>query len=247
MNSQLPKFYELAELETFDPGAFQADNEVSQEVCNLVLTLAVIFNDLKDLLYAHIILDSEKPTGQFQPDRHWGSYLGMYNHIFRLLLGLAREIIALLQKEKKATEDHYFKSVIRQLTKEERDAWQALIDASQDTHLKDPVEKFLFFIRTKITFHYDPKEICSGYRNQCILPNRKFERVYISRGCDTADTRFFFADAAVDGYFRRIFPGDDNIKEAIAILKHINLTIRSIVHHFIQKRGYAYRKAGKSS
>jgi hypothetical protein len=42
----------LAQLESFDPEAFQGNAEVPQALCNFVLAIALIYNDCKDALYA---------------------------------------------------------------------------------------------------------------------------------------------------------------------------------------------------
>jgi hypothetical protein len=38
----------LESLQTFDPAAFEGDETVPQKLCNLVLALALIYNDCKN-------------------------------------------------------------------------------------------------------------------------------------------------------------------------------------------------------
>jgi hypothetical protein len=45
----LPGFDTLARLQTFDPNAFIANDKQEQKVCDFILALALIFNDLKDM------------------------------------------------------------------------------------------------------------------------------------------------------------------------------------------------------
>jgi hypothetical protein len=80
MNKCIEKIDDLAKLESFDPLAFEADGTASQDVCNFVLTLALIFNDLKDLVYAHVTLQTQKPIGSFRISRPWGAYSGIDLH-----------------------------------------------------------------------------------------------------------------------------------------------------------------------
>jgi hypothetical protein len=44
MEKDLTKLFELSDLESFDPKAFEGDSVVPQDVCNFVLTLALVFN-----------------------------------------------------------------------------------------------------------------------------------------------------------------------------------------------------------
>jgi hypothetical protein len=46
----------LESLETFDPAAFEGNEEVPQKLCNLVLALALIYNDCKNMTYAATLL-----------------------------------------------------------------------------------------------------------------------------------------------------------------------------------------------
>ena len=52
----------LAPLETFDPEAFIGDDVAPQSLCNLILTLALIYNDCKDIIAAHITLQEARPS-----------------------------------------------------------------------------------------------------------------------------------------------------------------------------------------
>lgn len=54
----------LATLETFDPAVFLGDGRVPQSLCDFVLALALIFNDLRDLSYANVLVRDYRPTGR---------------------------------------------------------------------------------------------------------------------------------------------------------------------------------------
>jgi hypothetical protein len=53
---------QLAPLETFDPAVFEPSGDVSQEMCDFVLALALIYNDCKDLVYANLALVDARPA-----------------------------------------------------------------------------------------------------------------------------------------------------------------------------------------
>src|SRR5262245_35065887 len=86
----------VMKLETFNPAAFVEDGKVSQELCNFMLALALIYNDFKNLMYAGFKLRESKPTGTPEPTAVWGTYSGMDTHIYRLLIGLLHELFELI-------------------------------------------------------------------------------------------------------------------------------------------------------
>jgi hypothetical protein len=152
------KIGDLALLESFNPGAFEGDAKVSQDVCNFVLTLALIFNDLKDLIVAQVILQSQKPSGFFKVTRQWGEYNGIDLHIWKLMVGLFHEIVRLIRESEDVIADPFFQSVLKSLRKKERDIWFSLVDAAI-TKTNPEENRFALLIRNKVVFDYLPKEI----------------------------------------------------------------------------------------
>ena len=241
MSSIVKKIGDLAPLESFDPNAFKGDAKVSQDVCNFVLTLALIFNDLKDLIFAQVTLQGQKPIGTFKVNRSWGDYNGIDLHIWKLMVGLFHEIIDFVKRSEKVLADPFFLSVLNRLRKTERDIWLSLVDASRAKTV--PAENhFALLIRNKVVFHYDPKEIYWGYSTFFASGSPGAERALVSRGNDMASTRLFFADAAVTGYLtKKGQESEKMILKTIDTLCQLNLTLTEIVNHFIQKRGFPYK------
>ena len=248
MENDVRRIGDLASLESFDPAAFKADGKVSQDVCNFVLTLGLIFNDLKDLIHTQVLLLTQKPEGEFRITRHWGDYAGVEGHILRLMLGLFREILVLIDANDNVLSDPYFQSVIFSLKKEERSIWDSLIAMAQGKKPTTPEGLLALKARNAVTFHYEPKAIYRGYSEYFSSGSRGSERAFISRGDGTADTRLFFADAAVTGYFMtQIGDGDAAILDKTLKQLLDSLILFKIVHNFIQKRGFAYRAETEES
>jgi hypothetical protein len=67
---------------------FRGNAEVPQELCNFVLALALIYNDCKDAIYAHLALHTLKPVGTPQKTRIWGAINGAQLQVFRLVAAL---------------------------------------------------------------------------------------------------------------------------------------------------------------
>lgn len=119
----------LSPLETFDPIAFQGDETVPQRVCNFVLALALAFNDLKDIFYAHIVLQDYKQDGTPR-NRAFGLYSGMNLHLLRLIMGTIHELLNLIQEEEAVIQDAAFRETVRLLPRNCRDAWNEVVNVA---------------------------------------------------------------------------------------------------------------------
>lgn len=246
MAEQIENLYDLARLESFDPDAFRGDDNVPQGVCNFVLTLALVFNDFRDLVHLHNFLLSKKPSGAFKINRHWGSYNGAWFHSIRLMVALIHEILNLLHTNQKTLAHPFFEAVLKQIPREAREHWSALVQAAQGKQVDTLVGKFALLIRNKLVFHYDPKEIFTGYSRFFSSHRTGAESAFLSRGASMSQTRYFFADAAAQGYLTRDIQdriAEDLVTELMAIMPGLGYSLMSVIHHFIQKRGFTYKIA----
>jgi hypothetical protein len=205
---------ELAQLETFDPIAFQADETVSQDLCNFILALALIFNDCKNLIYAYLVTAELLPEGKFVRNRLWGTFSGVQFHVFRDIIALLHELFNLIHKNEYLLQGPFFKSVIHQIDKPAKKAWNTVVSVALGDMPTDALGKTLLLVRNKISFHYDGKAIFVGYKHHFLKSNQLTERAFISRGNSMQESRFYFADAAAQGYLRSIV-NQDNIEELI--------------------------------
>ena len=154
---------ELAQLETFDPLAFQADEKVPQNLCNLILTLALIHNDCKNLIYAYMVTAQSRPEGRFVRNRLWGAFSGVQFHTFRTVIGLLHELFNLIRRNKSLLQQPFFKSVVRQIDPSARKAWGTVVAVALGNTPSDTLGKSLLLVRNKMSFHYDGKAIFIGY------------------------------------------------------------------------------------
>ena len=236
--------FELAQLETFDPLAFQADETVSQDLCNIILTLALIYNDCKNLIYAYLVTAQFRPEGKFVRNRLWGAFSGVQFHIFRAIIGLLHELFNLIRNNESLLQQPFFKSVIHQIDTPAKKAWDTVVAVALGNIPSDELGKSLLLVRNKISFHYDGKAIFIGYKHHFLKSDHLDERAFISRGNSMKESRFYFADAAALGYLRSIV-GQEKIEELIIkigdLLDPVNHSLMAIVNAYIQKRGFAYR------
>lgn len=141
----------LAQLETFDTTAFQADQQTPQNLCNFVLALALIYNDCKDTIGAHVMLEHSKPEGVFRVSRVWGAYSGIDLHLLRLFISLLHELFSLIRENKEVLKHKLFVQVVRQLRANARKDWRELVDVALGATPKSDLGRILLLIRNKVT------------------------------------------------------------------------------------------------
>lgn len=132
-----------------------------------------------------------------------------------------------------------------QLHPRAREAWQALLDVSIGRSASGPFAEPLIRIRNKVSFHYDCEEIYSGYEAHFFEGKEVKEQAFVSRGKSMNESRFYFADAAAQGYLkRRLEKGgfEEFFNEVRSAIENVNLAVFQLVDRFIQRRGFGYYK-----
>ena len=235
----------LAPLNTFDPMAFQGDRDVPQELCSLILSLALIYNDCKNTIYVAELLQDVKPQGQFEFNGHWATWSGIDWHLIRLFVSYVHELFELIRNHRELLDHPFLVKVLKQVHGNSRAAWKTLVSVADDATPKDELDKLLLLVRNKVVFHYDPKGIYRGFNQQFLDPGCSQQRGYVSRGLSMNETRFYFADAAVQGHFQETkgnMESADLSKKIIDIIESLNFALIGVVDCFIQMRGFAYRE-----
>lgn len=244
MNMFSNHYSNLADLEYFDPQAFQPDSNVSKELCGFILSLAFIYNDMKNISLFFELTSKSAPEGEFEERKDWGEFNGILNFLDRLIIGLLHELFRLIRDNKKVIDDIYFKQIIKSIRKDVKTSWQALVDTSFDRYSSNQLAKELMIIRNKVSFHYDPKVIKQGY-DFFYDKVKKMNRAYISRGRNMQESRYYFADAAGESCIQYISGSVDTHSFFESIdqnLKLLNNSICQIINNFIYKRGFAFHK-----
>jgi hypothetical protein len=247
MNKYQLSLDHLGELESFDPLAFIADDVFSQDVCDLVLALAIAYNDYKDLILGHQILQGlyDELEDLTTPTRELGQGSGISIHLYRLLAGFLHELYELIASSSSVVNSVGFQRVLKVLPAAARDAWRDLVEAVDAAGPKgSALGRMMFFARNKVSFHYDRKEIGRAYRERFTTPPGQVP--YISRGTAMANARFYFADAAGEAYLR-LSADEATAKEfftaGFPLLHQVNHALREIVTRFVTARGFAWRRA----
>lgn len=228
---------QLAHPITFSADVFVGDGRVPQDVCDFILTLALVFNDFKDIMFASQLMQDVNP-GDGPPTAARGQYGGLHVHRMRLLAGILNELAKVVEKRKNVVASPVFAAVLKKVPSSARAMWDNVVAASLATGpTGDRFGRLVYFARHKVTFHYDTKEIAKGYRLRFL--EGALGPPYVSRGRNIAATRFYFADAAAEAYMMRVAgatTGKEFFEAGWKLLPEVGHALREIVSAFVKFR-----------
>jgi len=166
-------------LETFDKNVFIEDNLYKQDICNFILALSLIWNDIKNLSLFYEQIKSIEPKGITikTPDDmpiipFFGEISGFKVHIEKLLIAVIHELFNLIRNSKDIIESTCFQYICKQLHKNCRGSWQTILKYTfGGADKKTPLGKALLMVRHKIANHYDKDELFKGYKRKFIDNN----------------------------------------------------------------------------
>lgn len=245
-NYRLPGLEELADLRSFNPDVFLSDNKEDQEVCNFVLSLAIIYNDLKNLIWVHHHLTKARPRAEEILTRYLGEFSGFHLYAHRLIISLFHELLVLIKNKQKSINHKLFQRCVEQIPKTARDSWQDLVSFANGKNSENFSGNVYKAIRDKVTFHYsDTDGMNLGFRlrfTDKINPISDKTPI-VSLGSSTQASRFYFADALIQSFVEHKIAcslSKDFKNEFDSLLKNTNTSLRFLVEHFIYVRKGAF-------
>jgi hypothetical protein len=227
----------LARLETFSTDAFTPDAAFPASVCGFVLALAVIYDDLKDIAQADHLLASEAPASPDEYTRERGQLAGIQAHIRRHLAATIYELLRLVEGNLGILSEPAFAVTARNLPKDIRAEWESIAAVAENREAKGSLAEALHFVRDKVGFHYDRKELLRGY--QIHFSEDPARPAFISRGDSLQSSRFYFADAAAQAYFRvqlAVHDPSEYFSWGSPLVRAVNRALHELVIAFIQRR-----------
>ena len=228
----------LADLRSFDAGVFAQTSSAPRHVREFILALAAVHNDISDYLLALELLKGVSPKPPLLRTPRLGQSNAASLHAVRALLGVLRELLALIQNNNRTTTDPTFANVLAAAPPQVRRAWQTISDVAEEkTSASGKLANFLVRCRNNVAFHYGPKVIAAGYMKRFVDNQR--EPPLISPGQDLDSTRFYFVDAAIEAellqgesieHFASLLIGEASVTSDVL------LAIFHIVTGFIKSR-----------
>lgn len=234
-------FNKLADVESINFEVFIGNTPEEEDLCNLILSFSLIYNDFKDLLYGFDLLEKRKPKICFS--KYSGQYLGIRFHFKRLIESLFFELAQLIKEEKKTICSEGFQKILRFINKENKKNWDIIFKFA-DNQFENNFLTILGRVRNNISFHYlKPKALKIGYKKHFDKKTRSREVACVSRGEALISTRFYFADAAINGWYEEYIPNPEKFEKNIEIIsKKTIMSLYDIIESFIETKGGAWYK-----
>lgn len=187
------------------------DPEEVAELKRVTLTLALIFNDLKDATWARETLGLWPPADPNRIEPYVGQHSAMMTFFTRHACGVLSELANVLHAKKAVLVSPVFESARHRLKKQRPlalEAWDGMVAALDRPTKKAPIAsavgRSIGFVRNKAAYHYGHRsdenlsELHRGYAQH--FSDDRDERkklAYASLGESMERSRFYFADAAV--------------------------------------------------
>jgi hypothetical protein len=237
--------YELAPLRRFDPKKVvpEAGND---PLATFLLALAVVYDDLKGLyLLRSSHLKSKPPDKEISANA--GQWRGMDIQLERYVIALVHELMVLMEVFAIQANGHDVSAWMTKAPASVRTKWQNLVRIATGAKAKggDAIfSKTLLQIRNSIASHYyQPKTLVAGYRKHFFTAQKSAsnEAAYASLGKNMEETRFYYADAALQAaitnlsgnigekeFARRVRKVVDDINESLEYVLRRHLELHEI-------------------
>lgn len=233
--------FKLAPLSRFDP--FPLVRDKNDKAGALVVALAAAYNDLKSAV--HIGHGLERTSvDRSKPNPDGAQTAGFYLQLTRLLAGIVREVLVLLDDNRALFEKGEIADFLPKLNPRPAAMINKLLRAATETvgtqEGVDSDVKLLVRIRGGLAFHYSTKEIAVGYLKHFSPGASEATRsnAFVSDGSTLQGTRFYFADAAMESALNALSANAESttIERVMKLVNDVNAGLNAIVRAFIIER-----------
>jgi len=202
LNFTRMKTLKLAPLRCYQPEAVVPKSGDSR-LHSFLLALSVVFNDLKGLLLFRRALAPLKPAdNEVSPAA--GEWRGLEIQLQRYTIALVHELLALIKEFQTEAEGPEITASLQSAAPAVRSRWRNLVNVAIGAKTQGDLAftKVLVQIRNNVASHYhQPKALVAGYRRHFFekssSPVNKY--AFASLGKNMEHTRFYYADAALQG------------------------------------------------
>lgn len=238
----IPFKFEFAPLSRFDPAKIIPE-QGGDHAATFILALALAFNDLKGLLSFREAVLPAKPADEkaIAPDS--GEWAGVSLQLHRLLVAHLHELLLLIKDFEHEALGSEVKAIVKNASRRTRDEWNDLVKIAlgKGGSLDTDFARVLMLTRNNAVYHYNqPKPLVAGYRRHFFKTTQKptNEHAFASIGQNMERTRFYFADAAVEGALAELLGKMDDAKfskQLVTTIKAVNHALHFIVSEYIKR------------
>lgn len=220
------------------------DQRNDDQMDSFFLVLGLIYNDLKGLvLFYNLFLEKyEVPDKEVEPNCHSGEYEGVKKQLDRLVIAFLSEMFIFLEKSHDVLHTAKFQVLVnKSLDSDQKKQWDSIIGYLKKDQGKS-TRSFLSKIaeiRSNVAYHYDHSlsELKKSFRKFFFsgAGNSFQEKAYYSMGESMRDTRFYYADAAVQQYLQdKLGAGDDEFQKIPKIVEDINQVFSCLLRVYLK-------------
>lgn len=233
----------LAPLTRYNPAKIVA-KEGKNPLGEFVLALALAFNDLKGLIDWRQRIFPLKPSDEGELSPRAGEWAGIETQIHRLLVAQMHELLKLIKEFESVASGEAMRKILKKASSSTRHDWADLVKvatgkgATRDTDFA----QVLVETRNNTSYHYhQPKGLVAGFR-RCFFYSPRTPRnevAFASVGLNMEQSRFYFADAAVEAAVEIL--ADKTMgsakfgKRLTAAIESVNQALAHIVSAYIKQ------------
>lgn len=236
--------FPLANLSYFKSEALNSNSDGADQ---FIITIALIYNDIKGLLLFWEIIEEFEKSHKTENKicGKTGQFVGLKTQVYKYILSSINEISVLFVEQKDLIQSDKFEVILKSIPQDAKAAWTKLCkfcfnDDQADEDLKK-VRLAIVKIRSNGSFHYNQvKALFNAYKET--FQDKKEQplgRAYLSIGNGIEDSRFYFADAAMSKYVSETLKacGPNQEKIIKEFLRSSHHAIAFVVREYLKSNG----------
>lgn len=226
----------LAPLSRYDPEKIVA-KQGKQRLAEFLLALSVAFNDLKGILIWRDSHQLKKPADADAVTPSAGEWNGMEIQFHRLLVAHLHELLNLIEAYETEATGADVRNVLAKAPASTRHHWDDLVRTAtgKGTAQDAKFAEILVLTRNNAAYHYNQaKPLVAGFRKHFFQSARTphHEAAFASVGLNMEQTRFYFADAAMQATLENLAGqmGTSTFnKRLVTTIKAVNQALNTII------------------
>jgi hypothetical protein len=198
----MPQRFE-GDLNWIDP-ALLVNKDKANRLESFFLGLGVVFNDLKGLLlFEKMLADCYEAPADDEVSSHVGNFGGVRVQLQKLHASTVNEFFIFLKKNSDVMATNEFKEIFSELARVDKQVWHGMVAAAHNNLAAvTDMMKAVVYVRSNVAFHYDHsgKVLRNAFVSRFLSDSgeTRSDKAYYSIGDAISNTRFYFADAAVE-------------------------------------------------
>jgi hypothetical protein len=211
-------------------------------LAEFVLALSLVFNDLKGIVNWRDYIRSQPPeTNVISPES--GEWIGFEMQIHRLMIAQLHELLRLIEEFEEIVEGEEMRRIMKKAVPSVRRRWGEIVRIAigKGSSRDDTFANVLVKVRNNASYHYyQPKTLLAGFREFFYTSptNAGNEWAYASIGNNMGQTRFYFADAAMQATLYTLTEkpmGKRFAKRLGDVIEDVNQALAYIIGQYIKR------------